>query len=501
MRMAVNLPRPVDLLPTAGGLALGALGGAMVGALGYIHLGIAAGAAAGLLLVLLAATRPRLAFSLFVLAIFLVEEFPSGQGETLERSIRVPFYSQSLGLPGFNAPEALMLLLGALMMLSGMIRRKPRLLVVDGIGWSLAAAGFATVLATGYSFMAGNPLAQAVVTETTGVAFNLTERALSLIAFFQFKIFAYLFLAYLVGLLYLDSPAAVDSFVRVMGLAAAGSVVVGFARLGLNPRLVAEVKPLFYHSPSSWLFAIVIFYTVLAWSAGLLTGRRLACFATVSAILAIFIVLSFRRTMWGGIALAAVFLLAWLTPAARRRLLVIAALGGAALGALIAVTPLQDVLVAPLLARVGQTSVDDASTLYRLALFVYFVQNFADVPVFGFGIEPLWNRIVAIGFFRTNLENIHSLYFWWLLRTGWFGVAVALAGLFVVTRDTLALTRDTATVQTRLLAQCVLLALVVLLFSGIFNPVYGEARYMIFSGLFLAMITRMKTWTPAGRRN
>jgi O-antigen ligase len=500
--MAATFPRGgINPLPVLNGLALGAVGGAMVGALGYIHLGIAAAATAILLLAPLVLLRPRWAFSLFVLAIFLIEEFPSGQGETLERSIRVPFYSQSLGLPGLNAPEALMIMLIAMMLLAGMIRRKRHLFIVDGIGWSMAAVSFAAALATAWSFIAGDPLAQAVVTETTGVAFNLTERALSLIAFFQFKIFAYLFIAYLLGLLYLDSPKAVDTFVRVLALAAAGSVVVGFVRLGLNPRLVAEVKPLFYHSPSSWLFAVVIFYTVLAWSNGMLKGRSLTWSTTVSLILLAFIVLSFRRTMWGGIALASVIALFWLAPAARRRLLIILALGGALIGTLFAATPLQDVIVAPLLARVGQTSMDDASTLYRLALFIYFVQNFADVPIFGFGIEPLWNRMVAIGFFRTNLENIHSLYFWWLLRTGWFGVAVALAGLVVVVRDVLSLIRAAPPGQTRVLAQCVLLALIMILFSGIFNPVYGEARYSIFSGLMLAMITRLKSWTPPLTRN
>jgi CDP-diglyceride synthetase len=95
---------------------------------------------------------------------------------------------------------------------------------------------------------------------------------------------------------------------------------------------------------------------------------------------------------------------------------------------------------------------------------------------------------------------VHSLYFWWFLRTGWFGMVVASLGAATVLFQSWRAFRRTREPQTKVLALTVLLAWVMLAFSGVFNPVYGEARYMILTGLGLALLTHLRAQTLAETR-
>jgi hypothetical protein len=476
----------------ASGALVGGLAGTLVSAGAYLGMGIGIAVAAALVIAPVLLLRPMWAFYLFVATIFILEEFPAGEGDTLERSIRLPFYAASLGIPGLNAPELLMITVLLLLVLYQGVAKRRDIVFVDLVGVCLLTIGWCAVFAVVFSFIAGDPFEHAIIMETTGLGFEMNERALQFIAFFQFKLFAYLFIAYLLGLVAFRGEPEIRRFAIVLGGASVAMIAIGVVRLIRDPAIVAEVRPLFYDSPTSWLFAIGIFFIIGTWAYGLARRAQLAGLTVLGATLSLFILLSFRRTMWAGIAIAGLMLVAFLPPKRRAYLLGMLALFGAILGAVLVMTPLQELVLAPLVARIGQTNVEDTSTLYRLALFVYFARHFGDIPFFGYGVEPLWNQIVGLGFFRTNLENVHSLYFWWWLRTGAFGMLVATSAVSVLLVVLVREIRKTPPGFARLVNVCVLLALVVLLFSGIFNPVYGQARYMIFTGLLLAAFSRLR---------
>ncbi len=484
-----------------GHLLLGILlGGSICFATAYdLRIGIAA--SLGLLALVPLCLRPDWMFAGFVLSIFWIEEFPGAMGETLERSIRSPFYSKSLGVPGLNAPDLMMLVLISVLMLRAFSIRRMKILWFDGIGAALVLLATAPIAALTANFITGNPFAHVDISETTGVAFDMSDFALRYIAVFQVKIFGYVFMAYVLGLLALQAEGAIERFIRLMAFAAVGMCVIGFVRLAQHPHIVLQVIPLFYHSPTSWLFALVIFYSICAWAFGLLSAAETRGVTVLCAVLTVFILISFRRTMWGGIALSAVILAFYLPSRPRRRIMILLGLFGTLGGCILLATPLQSIVLAPALTRLGQTSVDDTSTLYRLVLFLWFADNFRDIPVFGFGFAPLWNKIAGLGYFRVNLENIHSLYFWWWLRFGYYGLLAAFAALLLILREIFRIVAWKEESQIRAIGICALLALTILLFSGIFNPVYGEARYMIFAGLMLATISVLRRRQRAGARH
>lgn len=476
-------------------LPLAVLAGLGIGLLfavaSYFHIYIGVAAALALPGALVVVLRPQLGAYLFVLIMILLEEFPSGLGEVPERSLRTPFYSTSLGVPGLYATDVFLFGLIGLFAVHTLIRRDPPPLLLDRFGVALAALmGFA-VLSSVISIMGGNPFAQGDIAGSTGTSYAVNQDGAKLIALFQFKNYSYLFFAYLLGLAFMRRPEHLQDVLRVFAVGIAGSIVVGFVRLGSNPRMVLEQIPLFYHSPTSWLFGLITFFVVLCWGRGLLGRRESLLLLGASAILMLFILISFRRTMWGAVFIGGILTILFADARARGSLIIAGGLMASVLGMLLILTPAGSSLIGSIMARLSQTTVDDPSTLYRLSLFIYFAQNFWELPLFGYGVTPLWNKVVYIGLFESNLENIHSLYFWLILRTGIIGFAGAVIVAIVIMTGLFEFIRRARNSQYQILGICVVLALVMLAFSGIFNPVYGETRYMILTGFALAMVSRM----------
>ncbi|CAM8630621.1 O-antigen ligase-related [Comamonadaceae bacterium] len=459
---------------------------------------VAAGAIVAVAGVMLLFLRPRWVFFLFLLTILVLEEFPSVQGETLERSTRTAFYAKSLGIGGLYAPDVWMLALLGMFVFIKLATHQRFALYMDRIGWALLLIAFTATLSIVLSFVDGNPFEGGVIQETTGVGFAINEQALQFIALFHFKLFFLLFLSYVLTLLIIDTPQRLNGLLPVFLAAACVCCLVGLARLAANPALVVQGLPLFYDSPSSWFFGLFAMYTVAAWAYGLHGRRTRALLTVVSFVLMFFVLVSFRRTMWAAILFAGIPLMIWLPTRAKGRLLLI---GGVTMGVLLVVallTPLRDILLAPVLGRVEQTNVADASTLYRLAVAVYMADAFTDIPWFGYGAKPLWNEIAALGFFRTNVENVHSLYWWWLLRTGLVGLLVGALAVGMIFRSTWRAAHVTYSAQWRVLGMMVLLALLMFMFSGLFNPVYAQVRYVVLVGVALAITSRILEFSASG---
>lgn len=434
--------------------------------------------------------KPDWGVCLFLLLILVLEEFPSGIGHSIERSQRTRFYSQSLGIPGLYSTDVLLFGTLGILLAYRAIQGK-RLIYVDAIGIGLAAMMGFLALGAVLSMLSGNPFEAAQYFEDSGTGYQVNERGATLIAFFQYKIFLYLLLAYILGTLFLDSPRKIQMVLVVVLVSGIINVFVGIGRLALQPEIVKQMIPLFYHQPTSWIFALTGFYTVLAWSYGLLNHRQAVLMMILSAVLLFWILLSFRRTMWGAVALVSPLVLIYAHPRQRLRILVIGCIGLVFAAAAAFALPGLRAITGAVGGRLEETSAADTSTLYRLALFIYFARHIEELPLFGYGVTPLWNKTVSLGFFRINLENIHSLYFWWLLRMGIVGFGVAMAAITAFVAMILRFARVTRNHQYKAVAVCILIALLMLLFGGLFNPVYGEARYMILMGFMLAMITRM----------
>ena len=89
------------------------------------------------------------------------------------------------------------------------------------------------------------------------------------------------------------------------------------------------------------------------------------------------------------------------------------------------------------------------------------------------------------------MNLFHSLYFWLLLRTGSIGFVVAMLGFAFYLLRALAIYARSDDGQIKSLALCIFALILIFLFSGMFNPVYGEARYMAPLGVALGVMTAL----------
>jgi len=482
------------------GLMLGLFVGGVVAFGAGIAPVVGAGLAVGVPAMLLFLLKPDYGYYAFVLAVLVVEEFPSVSEWTAERSTRTPFYGQSVGIPGLFGPDILLVGLLGLFLVYRMLTRREPLIRIDWICICLASlmamVGLSAVVSMGF----GNPAAGGVIEGISGIGLEINERAARLVPFFQIKIYLYLFLAYLLTTLVLDSPRKLREVLWVALLAVALCAVIGAVRLARAPNMVADLLPLFYDTAAIWMFALVSFFTVMAWAHGLLKPRHTAVMTVLSFVLMLWVLLSFRRTMWGAVVVAAPLLLFFMPRRKRMRLVVLAFVGAVLCLLAVAVTPVGPKVYKAVATRLSETTEKEYSTLYRQRLFTYFANHWTDVPLLGYGVTPLWNIAVDPEDPRTNLENIHSLYFWILLRTGVVGCLVALVVVISIIVGVVRFVRGSPTPLHKVVGVTVLLAGVMLLFSGLFNPVYALARYMLILGFLLAMISRMQEFDRATLR-
>jgi hypothetical protein len=429
---------------------------------------------------------------LLVVAILLVDEFPNALGEVAERSLRTPFYGISLGAPLLYGPDVLILLGIALFTLQRALAQRALGFRFDRITLVVVAVVIAVIAAIASTLSTGNPLREVVIQNTTGLDFDFNQRGLNLIGVFQFKMLLTIATAYWLGRLWFSEPGSRRSLVICFGVGIAGNLVAGCLRWYQNPDLTTKGFPLFYDSPSTWFFAIFIFYAVAGWAYHLHSASRTAWYSAASMVLVVFIAVSFRRTMWGASLIAGALLLV-LLPAPRRRRLILICFGLLVCGALLALAPpLQEALIGAVLRRLNQTSETDLSTVYRVAIALYMADHFQDIPFFGYGVMPLWNEVVALSLFRTNIENVHSLYYWWFLRAGWFGMVLGALGATTVFFEALRAHWRARLADDKVITLMLLLAFVMFAFSGVFNPVYGESRYLVMVGLGLALLSQVR---------
>jgi len=445
--------------------------------------------------------RPRYGMILLIFCMSFVEEFRGGIGDQAAggdeylRSERTPFYAATMGVPALYLPDILIGGILLLYVIRTILWRVPMRLPLDKIGMGLLVLGFSVLLSLLVPLGGHEPFGPAVLDLTMIGSIKLPEKNVTDVARYlpvlQFKLFVVLFPSYLIGLFFFREDRDIEQTIKVVGLAMVFTILLAVGRLARDPAMVRSLVPVVFDTGSVALMAMTVFYAIGRWASGHYRAHQGSLQGVFCALLMLVILLSFRRTMWGAIALAIVFFPFILPRHALPRLFVIISIGVCL--ALLAVvgTPAGQVLLQSIVSRAGETHLNQSSTLYRFAIFAWVVENIGNVPLLGYGLAPLWNEKIYIRFFVTSMENVHSLYIWILTRMGPVGMVASLVALILILvriREVYRMTRDE---HYQILVGVILLSVVMYLFNGFFNPVYANVRHLVPLGLSLALVTQL----------
>jgi O-antigen ligase len=387
----------------------------------------------------------------------------------------------------------------ALYWLRKMLRRESFRMKIDMVGMALILIAASMLISILLGLLGDEPFGPEVLDLSLLGAIKVPEAAARYIAVLQIKLFVLLFGAYVLGMTFFRTERDIRDMVLAVTLAMVATIGLGGWRLYSDPSMVQKLIAVIYDTGTVTLMALSVFYVISKWSCNLYTAQQTVLRAIYSVALMLLIVLSFRRTLWGAIALATLVLPFILPREGRPRLLALIALSVLLVGVALASIPGGQALVASALARAEETNLDDPSTLYRFALLVWVVDRFGELPLFGWGIKPLWNETVHIRFFTSNMENVHSLYFWILTRFGVMGLLSFGTALILVLVKMVHVARQVTRPEHKILLAVIFLSIVLYLFGGIFNPVYANVRLVVPMGLALAVVTRLPEIAAAGR--
>jgi len=435
---------------------------------------------------------PRIGSLLLIFSMCFIEEFPGGVSEEeSERSARTPFYAITLGISALYIPDFMVLGMVALYFMYSIVHRTPIRIQLDKIGIALLMILAAVVMSLFFSAGSAHPFGDPVLDLSLVGVVELPEMIARMIAVLQFKLFLMVIPSYVVGLYYFQEERDVKHMFLVVALAMLGTVLQAVFRIALDPNMIRSGVTVIYDTASVWFLAMTVFFFAGMWACGKYKPSRSIVIAVFSLAMMVLILLSFRRTMWGAIALAFLFFPFILPRKSWGKLAMLTVMGLCVVSFILVATPMGHTILASVIARLTETTLDNSSTLYRFAIFVWIVNNITEIPLFGYGLEPLWNEIIRIRFFETSMENIHSLFYWILLRLGPIGTllcSIALGMIFVRLRQVHHMMKQD---KYKILVGGVFIGIIMFLFSGIFNPTYGRVRFIVPLGLMLALATRL----------
>lgn len=445
--------------------------------------------------------RPRYGVMLIILCIGFIEEFRGGIGDTNVggneqlRSERTPFYSATLGLPSLYIPDVLILGTLALYFVRAVIWRSPVSFRFDKIGAALGLLALAVLFSILVPLAGPDPFGDLILDLRTIGSVTLPEKNVTDVARYfpvlQYKLFLILFPSYVLGLFFFREDRDVEAMLRLLGAAMVATVALGLFRILRDPGMVRTLTPVIFDTGGVALMAMAVFYVLGRWTSGHYAPYRAMFLAMLVALLMAMILLSFRRTMWGAIALAIPFFPFLLPRHAVPRLFTLIGVG-IMVGIVFAIaTPPGQAMLQSFIARAGETHLNQSSTLYRFAITVWLVENGSQIPLFGYGLTPLWNEKVYIRVFFTSMENVHSLYLWLLLRMGPIGFLTCIAAVVLVLLRIREVMRAVHDEKYRILVGVIFLSIVMYLFNGIFNPVYANVRHLVPLGMALALVTQL----------
>lgn len=426
------------------------------------------------------------------LALYIIEEFPTNLivEKRWDRAITL-IYGKSVGIPGLFGTDIMMIACLVIFAGSIIIKRKNLPYKNDSIIVPLAATCISIAISAIISLFIfpDTTTTEALNTSETGI--DMKQAVAPLIAYFQFKTWFYVYLSYLATRAVLVNMGRIRWFFKIYVIGIAVSVGIGIYRLFFYLKKLSPSKPLFYDDSTLFLFLVFIVFFVLSWGRRLFPKKHFIWqFLLVCAAMGI-ILLSFRRAIWLGCVLSflatMMFIPMWLKIRLASAAMILILISGI-------VMTLAGFDYSELLGKSSSSSATQmrTSAIYRMALF-YNMLKLNHFSLWGYGVKPLWNLPLIMGSFSFNFENVHNLYYWFVLRTGVAGISTFFYLVYRIFRDAWILRRDAYAPWCAVIAETLMIAFMLLLLMGWFHPTYAMARFVIFFGILLAVLMAVKS--------
>jgi hypothetical protein len=426
-----------------------------------------------------------------LLTIILVfEEYPAEIVESM-RWQRTAIYSQSIFIKGIYLLDAILLFLVAYLMIKIFLKEKDlSILKKNKFIVPIIILIFIILLSILVSLME-NPNFMQEIYDISKIGFYMTKEAANMISFLQIKVFFYFVVTFLITIFILDSKEKVVRAIYFIMIAAAVHVARGVARFaGRMSEFLNNIAPLFSDTASSFFFSMLIFFllSMLLFDVIKMNYQRLIALGFI-LLSALCIVVSFRRTVWAGFLLSAV--LYFLVLPKDKKFILFMSLSSLTFILLIALVLSGglDIIIRAIEGRLQQTSMVDISSLVRYSLYMDMAWRVFTLPPLGYGILPLWNFTLEMPYsLAFNLENIHSLYFWLMLRFGVISLLVFFIFCYRFFKYSYIVFKKSDDGLFKSVGLTFGTSFIVILVSGAAHPIYGETRFMIFLGIMTGIL-------------
>jgi hypothetical protein len=437
-----------------------------------------AGAAVGAWAIL---TRRDAIALLFFLLVMVVEEFlPSLVVEDrTNRRLTILYGLSFLGIPGVYPVDVMLLGLLAVSLLVAGVEHRRLPFLSDSLFAPLALTAGWIAIAAGISMFVMPDTTSPEAYDFDEIEIGLDKNIAMLVPYMQFKSWTYVYASYALVRLLLRKTQAIRALLWMVLLAAIGSICIAAYRFGYYGLMKGEHGSLMYDDASLFVLTVVTCFFPLAWSRRLFPARHVFWQGFIVLGSAAVIAMSFRRATWLGFALCLTIVFLLLPHRLKARTLMVGALAGAGF----LVFSVMSGGGESISMAVGVDQLDrQRSAIYRLAL-VHNMLRGDNFTLLGYGIKPLWNLPLVMGSFHFNYENVHSLYYWFILRTGLIGLALVLYFFYRALKACWILRRDARSPWCATLAETLLIGFVLFMLLSWFHPVYGMARFVILLGL------------------
>jgi hypothetical protein len=482
--------RSIDVGVQSIGLAAGCVLGIAVPILLASSLGLRGVAIAVLLVVALAALIVREDYLVlgFYLSIILIEEFLPELfvDQRWDRSLTV-LYGESIGIPAVYVVDVMMGVLTAWLVLKLLIQRRTIPILSDPLTLPLVA----TAATLGLSCL----LSLAIFPDTStpeGFQYDDVEIGLEAsiapwIPYLQVKTWLYVYMAYALTRIYLSDPRRIRKFLTMVMFGAVGIVAIGAYRFVYYRVLRQLDGSLFYDDATLFVVILTSCFLLLSWGRRMFSPRAAALQGVLVAGLGAVLLFSFRRGSWLGAAVCLMATISMMSPAMRKRVGALAMIGLCILGIYVAFAGATWVRLPSTFTAIDMR----ASNVYRTAI-LYNMLNLQEFSLFGYGLRPLWNVPLRMESFTLNFENVHSLYYWFILRSGIVGLVAMLVLFGVGLREAWQLRQTARTPWCKVTAETAGLGLILFLVLGWFHPVYGMTRFVVILGTVLGLLTALR---------
>ncbi len=438
--------------------------------------------------------RPGIFIAASLLTIMVLEEFPTNLivNERWDRSLTL-VYGKSLVIPGLYGTDILLIGSIFLTIFPLLIYQRKVLIHKDTLFSPLVLTGFTIVASALISLFLSPDTATTGSLNTSDTGIDMDSSVAHLVPYFQFKTWLYVYLAYFAARVTIRDKNGLRRFLYFVLIGICLSNWLGIYRFIFYFKQLSPATPIFYDDATLFTFVIFIHFFFVALSKNHLTKNSIVLQSMLVIVSLVIIALSFRRAVWLGCCVCFALTFLHISSKMRKRLLLV---GMVSIGiSLIYLMIIGWEGFGGM--NSGITSTDmKSSAIYRIAVIYNFL-TLKHFTLFGYGLKPLWNLPLTLGSFQFNFENIHNLYYWFIMRTGVVGFS-AFSFLIVSALSTAWKIRKNAVVKEySIIADSIFIGIVLFLILGWFHPVYAMARFVIMFGIILGTLMSVKALNDA----